>query len=92
MTSKIIALIDGSIYSESVCGYAAWMATRSDAPLELVHVLGRRQAPESQDLSGSIRLGARSALLEELADLDSQRAKLISHRGRAILEDARAFV
>lgn len=92
MTAKIIALIDGSIYSESVCGYAAWMAMRAKAPLELMHVLGRRTGSDSQDLSGSIRLGARTALLEELAELDAQRAKLISHRGRAILEDARALV
>ena len=30
--------------------------------------------------------------MEELAELDAQRAKLVSHRGRAILEDARAIV
>jgi nucleotide-binding universal stress UspA family protein len=58
----------------------------------MIHVLGRREAPESWDLSGSIRLGARSKLLEELAELDAQRSKLVSHRGRAILEDARAIV
>ncbi|MGP1355809.1 universal stress protein [Roseicyclus sp.] len=92
MTTKIIALVDGSIYSESVCDHAAWISTRTGAPVELIHVLGRREAPESRDLSGSIRLGARSALLEELAELDAQRAKLVSHRGRAMLEDARAIV
>jgi hypothetical protein len=26
MTDKIIALVDGSIYSESVCAHAAWIA------------------------------------------------------------------
>jgi nucleotide-binding universal stress UspA family protein len=92
MTDKIIALVDGSIYSESVCDHAAWISTRTGAPVELIHVLGRRDAPEQRDLSGSIRLGARSKLLEELAELDAQRAKLVSHRGRAILEDARAIV
>jgi nucleotide-binding universal stress UspA family protein len=92
MTRKIIALVDGSIYSESVCHHAAWIAKRTDAPVELIHVLGRRGAPEKQDLSGSIRLGARSTLMEELAELDAQRAKLVSQRGRAVLEDARAIV
>lgn len=92
MTQKIIALVDGSIYSESVCHHAAWIAKRTNAPVELIHVLGRRGAPETQDLSGSIRLGARTKLMEELADLDAQRAKLVSHRGRAVLEDARAIV
>ena len=92
MTDKIIALVDGSIYSESVCHHAAWIAQRTHAPVELIHVLGRREAPEKTDLSGAIRLGARTKLMEELAELDAQRAKLVSHRGRAILEDARAIV
>ena len=92
MTQKIIALVDGSIYSESVCHHAAWIAKATGAPVELIHVLGRRDAPEQRDLSGAIRLGARSALMEELANLDAQRAKLMNHRGRAVLEDARAIV
>lgn len=92
MTDKIIALVDGSIYSESVCHHAAWIAQRTAAPVELIHVLGRREAPDKRDLSGAIRLGARTQLMEELAELDAQRAKLVGHRGRAILEDARAIV
>jgi len=92
MTQKIIALVDGSIYSESVCKHAAWISQRTEAPVELIHALGRRDAPQKQDLSGSIRLGARTKLMEELAELDAQRAKLVSHRGRAVLEDARAIV
>jgi nucleotide-binding universal stress UspA family protein len=92
MTDKIIALVDGSIYSESVCHHAAWIAQRTAAPVELIHVLGRREAPEQHDLSGAIRLGAHTKLMEELAELDAQRAKLVSHRGRAILEDARAII
>lgn len=89
---KIIALVDGSIYAASVCEHAAWIAQRSGAPVELIHVLGRREAPEKPDLSGALALGARSALMAELADLDAQRAKLIAHRGRAILDDARDLV
>ena len=92
MTDKIIALVDGSIYSASVCEHAAWVAGRTGSPVELIHVLGRREAPDKYDRSGAIQLGARSKLLEELAELDAQRAKLISHRGRAILEDARKIV
>lgn len=92
MTQKIVALVDGSIYSASVCDHAAWISQRTGAPVELIHVLGRREAPDKADLSGAIKLGARTALLEELAELDAQRAKLISHRGRAILEDARAVL
>ena len=92
MTDKIIALVDGSIYSASVCNHAAWIAQRTGAPVELLHVLGRREGAGKQDLSGTVGLGARSALLAELADLDAQRAKLMTSRGHAILEDAQAIL
>lgn len=87
-TGKIIALVDASLYARSVCDHAAWIAGRTGAPVELLHVLGRREAPEKQDLSGSIALGARSSILAELAEVDEQRSRLVSHRGRAILDDA----
>jgi nucleotide-binding universal stress UspA family protein len=92
MTDKIVALVDGSIYSASVCDHAAWISQRTGVAVELLHVLGRREGADNTDLSGSIRLGARTALLEELATLDEQRSKLMAHRGRAILEDAHAIL
>jgi nucleotide-binding universal stress UspA family protein len=88
MTTKILGLVDGSIYAQSVCDHAAWAARQLALPVELLHVLGRREAIEQQDLSGTIRLGARSALLSELTELDEKRAKLVMQRGKAILEDA----
>src|SRR5690554_4717256 len=89
--TKLVALLDGSIYSKSVCEHAAWLANRMAARVEVLHVLGRREVP-SNDLSGSIALGARSALLAELSELDGQRAKLSQQKGRAILEDAEALL
>lgn len=88
MTRKIIALVDGSTYSKSVCDHAAWIARNGACAVELMHVLGRREGGAGSDLSGALSLGARSALLEELASLDERRAKLAIARGRAILEDA----
>ncbi|WP_353642991.1 universal stress protein [Mesorhizobium sp. WSM2239] len=90
---KLIALVDGSVYSRSVCDHAAWIAKRTGSPIEILHVLGRREtASAPTDLSGSIALGARSTLLAELSALDEQRAKLAQKRGRAILEDAKAAI
>ncbi|MFN3664102.1 universal stress protein, partial [Yoonia sp.] len=66
-SQKIVAFVDGSVYSESVCHHAAWIAQRTESPVELIHVLGRREGPATADRSGAIRLGARTALLEELA-------------------------
>ncbi|WP_103332991.1 universal stress protein [Pseudotabrizicola formosa] len=92
MTLKLIALVDGSTYSASVCDHAAWIAGRTGAPVELLHVLGRREGGGKPDLSGAIALGARTALMAELAELDAQRSKLVAQRGRAILEDAQAIL
>jgi nucleotide-binding universal stress UspA family protein len=91
--AKLIALVDGSTYTQSVCDHAAWAARRTGAAVELLHVLGRREtASAPANLSGNITLGARSALLEELSALDAQRAKLAQKRGRAILDDAKAVI
>lgn len=89
---KILALLDGSIYSESVCRHAAWISRRLDATIEALHVLGRREGAASSDLSGALRLGARSALLEELSELDEKRSKLAQSKGHAILEDAQKLL
>ncbi len=86
---KIIALVDGSIYSESVCDHAAWVAKGKGWSVEVIHILGRRdESADPRNLSGNIGLGARTALLNELADLDAQRSKLARKRGQAIIEDA----
>jgi nucleotide-binding universal stress UspA family protein len=91
--TKLIALVDGSVYAKSVCDHAAWVARRTGASVELLHVLGRRQTASAPiDLSGSLTLGARTALLEELSELDEQAAKLARKRGRAILDDATAVL
>lgn len=86
-TDSIIAMIDGSAFSGPVLDMTAWAATRNDAPVRLLHVLPGRTPPKS-DLSGAIRLGARTALLNELSELDERRARLAMTQGRAILDDA----
>lgn len=91
---NITAFIDGSLYAASVIDHAAWAAERLKMPVSLVHVMGRRNEVTSQpvDLSGSIKLGARTELLEKLAKLDTERAVLGRERGRAILDDAQGRI
>jgi nucleotide-binding universal stress UspA family protein len=89
---KILALIDGSIYAQSVCGLSAWAAMRLNLPVEIAHVLGRRSISSGFDLSGSLEFDARAELLRELADLDEQHGKLAQQKGRAMLEGAKALV
>ena len=90
---KLIALIDGSDYSISVCDHTAWVATRAKASVEIIHCLARRDdSNRPTDISGSIGLGARTSLLQELAELDAQSSKLANKRGRAVLEDAKSRI
>lgn len=89
--THLIALVDGSIYAKSVCDHAAWAASRTGASVELLHVLGRRDiSSHPANLSGNLTLGARSDLLEKLAQHDAERARLAKERGRVILDAAKA--
>lgn len=90
---KVTALIDGSTYSSAVCDNAAWIASRTGAEIELLHVLEHRETVAGQvNLSGNIALGARTALLNELSELDARRARVAQKLGWAILEDAQARI
>lgn len=91
-TNTLLALVDGSAYSESLCHHAAWIAEKTGWATRLYHVIAPEQGSNAQDLSGAIRLGARSKLLQELSELDAERARLAHAKGRAILEDAAQIV
>ena len=89
MKTTVLTCIDGSSYAPAVCDAAAWAALRLAAPLKFLHVLHKEQGVPSADLSGSIGLGARESLLEELASLDEKRGKLSQERGRQLLAAAK---
>jgi nucleotide-binding universal stress UspA family protein len=89
--TKLMALIDGSIYSQSVCDHAVWASGGADSSVRLLHVLGRRGASSAPaNLSGTLEVDGRDVLLDELASLDEQQARLAQRRGRVILEEAKA--
>ncbi|MAC89325.1 universal stress protein [Maricaulis sp.] len=91
--TKLILLVDGSAYGESVCDHAAWVAATLGAKIELLHVLGRRDTQSlPANLSGSLGFGAKHDLLDKLAAHDEERAKLAKERGRAILDAAAAYL
>lgn len=86
--SNVMACIDGSANAPAVCDYAAWASLRLDAPLTFLHMLDSARYPTRPALSGNNGLGSREQLLEELADLDAQRARLALEEGRLMLEAA----
>lgn len=85
----IIACIDGGAHTAAVCDYAAWAAQSLSAPLTFLHVLERspRQAPVT-DLSGNLTMNTQEELLEELALLDEERARVSQEHGRYLLQAA----
>lgn len=88
--TRLLALIDGSVYSRSVCDHAAWAAGQTGASVELLQVLGRRNTSSAPtDLSGSINVDAKEHLLTELATLDQEQARLTQKRARLVLEEAK---
>ncbi|WP_425411718.1 universal stress protein [Marinobacterium litorale] len=88
--NEVIACIDGvGERAAGICDAASWASLRLDAPLTLLHVLDRSQFPTETNLTGSIGLGSRESLLEELASLDEKRGKLAREQGRLMLDAAR---
>ncbi len=89
---RVVACIDGSRAAPAVCDYAAWASRHMDTPLMLLHVLDEERYPAEPDLAGSIGLGSREQLLDELAELDRKRAKLALEHGHHMLDEAEARV
>lgn len=82
----VLACIDASAYAPSVCDLAAWASKRLELPVELLHIVQRKDAVAARgDLSGAIGLGAKTALMEELVKLEETDARLQVERGRALL-------
>ena len=86
---NVVACIDGTSTSTSVNHYASWASLRLDAPLILLHVLDKSEYPAQTDLSGNIGFDSRQNLLQELANLDEKRGKVMLEQGRLMLDAAR---
>ncbi len=87
----ILACIDGSTVTESICSYAAWYANRLSLPVGLLNII---EVPASvrRDLSGTIGVDSRQILLQELSEIDERRAKLANNYSDALVQDAKNFI
>lgn len=90
--SNVIACIDGSSAMPAVVESAAWASSRLAAPLTLLHVIEEGHASARQDMTGNIGLGSREKLLEELAELDAKKGKLLLEHGHQLLDEAKRQV
>jgi len=83
---RIVACIDGSALSQSVCHYAIWLAKQMQLPLCFLHVIENVNTSTISDFSGAIGLGASEELLEELTKVEQNRASLLRQQGRVMLQ------
>ncbi len=81
----ILACVDGSTYSQSVCRYGAMIAKTLDMPLKLLHTVEHRHNPQTANLSGNIGLGESEDILQNLSEDDSKQSKAKIKMGRELL-------
>lgn len=86
---QITACVDESAIASVVCDSAAWASRVLQAPLTFLHVLEKPAGPVKEDLSGTIGLGSREHLLDELTALDERRNKVAVEHGKLLLSDAK---
>ncbi|AOU64476.1 universal stress protein [Legionella pneumophila] len=89
MSKKIIACIDHSSLSKSVCDWASWSSIHFNKPLLFLHALDNVPSISRANLSGNLESDSREKLLEELAKLDEQRNKIALEHGKHLLEDVK---
>lgn len=86
----LLACTDGSTYAPSVYDHAAWAAQRLSASIHVLHLIDpHHETASTANYSGAIGLGAKTALMEELVQLEATKARLAQARGRALLDAAR---
>ncbi|ABW28706.1 universal stress protein [Acaryochloris marina] len=85
----ILLCSDGSAFADGIYKYGAWFAHQFQAQMKVLFVSDIRQKVVSTgNLSGSIGLGASEQLLNELVNLEHEKAKLNKQRAKLILQNA----
>lgn len=89
----ILACIDGSRYTASVCEYAARAALRMGAGVVLLHAIARpADREELRDFSGVMTVDMTEEALEEFTRVHEASSRLAQTLGRRVLDDAAARV
>lgn len=89
MSGRILALVDGSTYSDSVCRHAAWLASRLGSTVDLLHALDPRGAlgnGRSGDHSAGPWPDEPDGSPEPSAEWDARSAPLDDYQARAVLD------
>jgi nucleotide-binding universal stress UspA family protein len=96
MTSNaktVLACVDGSLYTDSVCQHAAWAGERLRAGVRVVHVSTPHVNYDvPADHSGTLRAGEMGTLLEKLTEVDEARGRLDQRKGELIVEHVKELL
>lgn len=90
---RILLCTDGSIFAQSSYHYAAWLAPRLEACINVLYVTDVRsqKVTSTGNFSGSIGIDADRELLNKLVDLEHEKAKLNHQRAKLLIEEAKQF-
>ncbi len=86
----ILLCSDGSAFADGIYRYGAWFARKFHTQAKVLFVTDIRsqKVVSTGNFSGSIGLGASEQLLDDLVNLEHERAKLNNQRARLILQNA----
>ncbi len=84
---KILVCTDGSDYAQECCQYAAWLAGRTGAEIDLLYLTDIRQfeVPFIADLSGSLGIQPYQDIMSQLQELERKKALMIEESSRKVL-------
>jgi nucleotide-binding universal stress UspA family protein len=87
---SLLVCTDGSSYARVCCEYAAWLSKRTGASIEALYVTDLRQfeVPLIADLSEGLGIQPYQAILGQLQDLESKKAKVILDDAAKVFDSA----
>ena len=87
---KLLACIDGSIYGQTCCQYALWLAEKTGASADMLYVseIWQYEAPLVADFGGSLGAQPYLGLTAQLRQVEAKKAGLIEGYTRAVFEKA----
>lgn len=87
MSNKyVLSCINGYPPSQAVIDYGCWLSKKMNKGLKLFHAIDNQYHENVSDLSGSIGLGAKEELLEEIVSIEHEQNKLLQKKSKLILE------
>ncbi|QYY36509.1 universal stress protein [Ruficoccus sp. ZRK36] len=91
---KLLLCTDGSAYSGTACQYGAWVAGRTGAHIDLLYVsnMAEYEAPFLMDLGGSIGASPYIGIVDQLTEIEKEKAKMIEEYALQTIEKAEVSV